>query len=634
MEGDNPRLIAYETENKSYTDSGLAIGQEYSYYVDALNGSGGRSRSSTVAASTNAADTTKPEALICADTVGYKGINMSFVGGLSSDNVGIVSYLWDFGDGTTANTANAEHIYQSVNENGYTVTLTVTDGAGNSNSMSQTVKVYENIGYGALELTVQNSGGSKLSNAYVFIDFADGSNKHYVTDENGKVFISAIEGHYDIAAYYQGYLPKSENIEIAEGTTQSAVIKLSKGEVASANTYVKPATKEELLAAGVDTTAEENRYVYTIVTELSFEKKKFELPAMMVNGEGGIITGGAPIHYGGGVNIRPIGGGGGSNSGGYIFPKPVPVPNHPEVPPTLVYLVIPTTVSWLKEFFNVYMVVSNDASPQFVIQDASVELSLPEGLSLAPTAKPQNMTISLGDIAGGGAGMAEWLIRGDTAGEYDVDANFSGTLMPFEAEVNADFQAGDMIRVLAEQALKMYISAPDMAYIGEKYYVQFKIINQGYNVLNDVSISFPGGSGNSKSYIVESIDDTINLPFINSGDSISIEEMLPGEIIGGTLALDFPGTGDPTEEYYELVEGTITQNGSEVGIPVEFEVIPNIVSEAMLMGDAIEEIGIGEIRGLRYFDCLLYYNSAMNIWSDFGKNWTHPLDVSLYTDEY
>ena len=48
----------------------------------------------------------------------------------SSDNVGIVSYFWDFGDGFTDDFMSTTHVYMEPGI--YTVTLTVQDGAGNS----------------------------------------------------------------------------------------------------------------------------------------------------------------------------------------------------------------------------------------------------------------------------------------------------------------------------------------------------------------------------------------------------------------------------------------------------------------------------------------------------------------------
>uniref|UniRef100_UPI003F5D54E0 PKD domain-containing protein n=1 Tax=Eudoraea algarum TaxID=3417568 RepID=UPI003F5D54E0 len=56
---------------------------------------------------------------------GEAPLDVAFTGSASTDDSAIVSYLWDFGDGNTANTADAAHTYST--EGTYDVTLTVTD---------------------------------------------------------------------------------------------------------------------------------------------------------------------------------------------------------------------------------------------------------------------------------------------------------------------------------------------------------------------------------------------------------------------------------------------------------------------------------------------------------------------------
>lgn len=66
------------------------------------------------------------------------GLSANFTN-LSSDDSGIVSYLWAFGDGRESTSENPSHIY-SVSGS-YTVSLTVTDAEGLQDSVSQSVTV-------------------------------------------------------------------------------------------------------------------------------------------------------------------------------------------------------------------------------------------------------------------------------------------------------------------------------------------------------------------------------------------------------------------------------------------------------------------------------------------------------------
>ncbi len=70
------------------------------------------------------------------------GSPVTFDGSGSSDNVGIVSYEWDFGDGTSGTGMTPIHTYTEPGI--YTVTLTVEDAAGNSVTDSCIITVETN----------------------------------------------------------------------------------------------------------------------------------------------------------------------------------------------------------------------------------------------------------------------------------------------------------------------------------------------------------------------------------------------------------------------------------------------------------------------------------------------------------
>jgi PKD repeat protein len=70
---------------------------------------------------------------------GFIGTPISFDASLSSDDGTIKSYVWDFGDGTLGNGQKTTHIYSQVGT--YTVTLTVTDDLGATDSDSIIVRI-------------------------------------------------------------------------------------------------------------------------------------------------------------------------------------------------------------------------------------------------------------------------------------------------------------------------------------------------------------------------------------------------------------------------------------------------------------------------------------------------------------
>lgn len=80
-----------------------------------------------------------PAANAGADQTAYVGAAVSFDGSKSTDDRGIVSYVWNFGDGAAASGVTVSHAYIAAGT--YTVTLTVTDGGGLSASDTATVTI-------------------------------------------------------------------------------------------------------------------------------------------------------------------------------------------------------------------------------------------------------------------------------------------------------------------------------------------------------------------------------------------------------------------------------------------------------------------------------------------------------------
>jgi PKD repeat protein len=89
-------------------------------------------------------DVTRPEAIAGPDLKADMSQTVNFDAGASSDNVGVDSYSWDFGDGTTGTGRTTTHTY--ANAGNYTVTLTVEDAAGNLAADRMTVTVSASSG--------------------------------------------------------------------------------------------------------------------------------------------------------------------------------------------------------------------------------------------------------------------------------------------------------------------------------------------------------------------------------------------------------------------------------------------------------------------------------------------------------
>jgi len=78
-------------------------------------------------------------AVIDAPTEGQANQPITFDGSLSSSNVDVTTYTWNFGDDTSAEGATIEHSYTAAGS--YDVILTVTDANGQSASASIVVTI-------------------------------------------------------------------------------------------------------------------------------------------------------------------------------------------------------------------------------------------------------------------------------------------------------------------------------------------------------------------------------------------------------------------------------------------------------------------------------------------------------------
>jgi len=81
-----------------------------------------------------------PVAVIEVDSVGGGApLLVTFTGSNSTDDFGIVTYEWDFGDGSSSTEVDPEHIYTLPGS--YTASLTVTDAEGFTNTTTLDILV-------------------------------------------------------------------------------------------------------------------------------------------------------------------------------------------------------------------------------------------------------------------------------------------------------------------------------------------------------------------------------------------------------------------------------------------------------------------------------------------------------------
>ena len=417
---------------------------------------------------------------------GVAGTPVTLDGSGSQPSGSITSYQWSFGDGSTGVGSVVTHTYSSAGT--YTAQLTIKANGQQNTAQTQVTIVAPPAPTKGLKVAV-NDGSSPLAGASVAVITPDGTRYSGTTDGQGDAVISGLpDGSYTVYAYQPGYLPNTGTVTQVNNAG-SVTISLQSGSVAQTSATSTAMTEQEIVAAGIDPNDPANQNVYQFAIHLAFVAGPTSQPVEVCGdltgsgivdqvvteaGCGGIGGGG-----GGGGGWGLGGGGGGSSScddlcfsvGPYqVIGQPTQVQGEPAI----MWMVIPGQAQWLKEFFDVKMVVSNLAPSGFTFDSGSISLGdLPSGLSLAPTADPQTVNQPVGDIPAGGSATAEWILRGDSEGFYTVTGNYNGTLDPIDAPLSLPIStATGAIHVWGGSAIHMIVDTDDQATSGDPYLIR------------------------------------------------------------------------------------------------------------------------------------------------------------------
>jgi len=195
------------------------------------------------------------------------------------------------------------------------------------------------------------------------------------------------------------------------------------------------------------------------------------------------------------------------------------------------FLIIRGGVRWLKEIFDVQMLVINNSQTD-TLEDLTATLNLPEGLSLAAMVEgEQSLSQQIEHIAEGANETVNWYVRGDEAGSYSVEARLQGTVMPFNEPIDQTYYGENQIQVWAGNALHLEFEFPNAAYHGEDYPIKVSLKNVSGKSLYNVSqfISVVQGmevfysDGTRKEKISSSDTQIIRATELRPGDQLIIE---------------------------------------------------------------------------------------------------------------
>lgn len=402
---------------------------------------------------------------------------------------------------------------------------------------------------GRVNFTVKDSKtGDVIPGADVSV-YQDGALKLSGTaDAQGKILLGLEDGSYSLVARADGYQMRSiPGVTISEDRLEFTIY-MNTEDILQVETTVKEMTYDEIVAAGIDPAAAGNQHVYECTVILDFVPIKY-------------ICAGDQV----------------------LQSEPVQVGDHIVYPAARdIFLIIPTRTTWLKEMFDVQLLVTNSSTFEDV-ENCVANLTLPNGLSLAEMSDGiQSVTASLGTITPGGSASHHWYVRGDAEGDYTISGDVTGTRVGggLSEDIAVGFTTQDPISVLAGSAMKLTIEAERAATIGEPYNMRFTLQNVSNKSLYNVNFDVLGGTFR-QAYDIKAVLASYDLegPFKPDADNsellngfvLSAEEFKPADILSGVFTITFgEGIDDPDAVRYMLKKVFLfTGAGSTTEIPTE-----------------------------------------------------------------
>lgn len=455
-------------------DYNLSLGKTTYYYrIDAVDDCG--NVASLVTNAVSIPDRSAPEPAISCDNTMEVGVEYRISAADSSDNSKVVSYHFDFGDGTESTQVNPVHVYQETGT--YTLTLTVTDDDGNKSSIEKEVTVKERSAIGTARIRIVDENGVAVPGAPVYFDLAEEDQVIKVTDSSGYVSFTADAGKHTVGCVIADneWLPVKKEIIIQSGEQTDVSMTLIHHVMIEGQFEIERMTFEEIIAAGIDVSKPENQYIVKINVALTYGKDTIETSFQYNQTTGETISKPTIVTTsdGGKREIVPVvldpGGLGGNTGKDYVFSSE----------PSIAYLDIPVGASALKEFFDVNLHIINNASSEFSMLDNVVELNVPEGLSIVETAATESAAqVNIAEIKGQTSQTISWILRGDQVGSYQLSADYSGILSEFNEPIYTQFLSTEPIEVYGLSNLKMKMEIPDELDHGTFYY-NVSLQNQG-----------------------------------------------------------------------------------------------------------------------------------------------------------
>ncbi|MBQ6314922.1 MAG: fibronectin type III domain-containing protein [Mogibacterium sp.] len=472
-------------DHGEFTDTNTEAGKTYTYFAVAFDQCGNTSYRESE--EVIIPDQVILNAKLTSDDIVEGDVEYYFSGIKSESNLGIKEFTFDFGDGSepvTGESARVVHRYPEPaldDEDGtdtYTIRLTVTDNAGNTNTTERQVKVKRQALVGKVTVTVVRPDGTPISNVPVYFDMDRTLERVKTTDGKGQVQFVSDAGMYAIGAYTTGFLPIRRTMTVNANMENQITLTLTEKEIVTGKFEVSRLTLDEIRELGIDTSDPDNMHYARINVSLTYGEVE-----VVVDKYGAIKEW---IKRFGQLDIFP-----------HVKPDDKHVAHWPDVDddddddegggvgftnlvpeiPFVAILEVPVEASFLKEFFDVKLHLLNNATSEFEITDNTVSLDVPEGMTLLELEQRDGKIVNFDSLKGQESKTLDWCLRGDEAGDYTLTADYSGILRNFNTKVTGKYQTKP-IHVAGLSAGKVIMEIDPYVQYGS-FYTKISLQNVG-----------------------------------------------------------------------------------------------------------------------------------------------------------
>lgn len=457
-----------------------------------------------------------PTPVISCESTQEIGVEYIIDGSLSEDNTGIVSYLFDFGDGTTSTAAKPIHIYEETGE--YLITLTVTDDDGNTSTTTKVISVKDRSLIGTVKIRIVDENGVAVAGAPVYFDLGEENQVVKYTDSSGYVTFTADVGKHTVGCIIANneWLPVKKDVIVSAGAETSTTMTMVHHVLIEGQFEITRMTFEEIVAAGIDVSKPENQHIVKVNVTLTYSDTVVDL-SFNYN----VLTG-KPAGNGDYGGLAGSSSDGGTGGGGRTYVPVVLNTGNDISEATIAVLDMPVEASFLKEFFDVKLHIINNASTDFSMTDNVVTLNVPEGLTIVDTDGTEgDPVVRIAEIVGQSTETINWIIRGDEEGEYYLSADYTGTLSEFNEQISTEFIAEDPIKVYGMSAVKL-IAEVNSTVNYDAFYFNLSIQN-----VSDIDVYMPsiGVTGDILSTYLETVTAESKADTEGEGEESTEEEI-------------------------------------------------------------------------------------------------------------